>query len=43
LQMSDDVVDDWTDVTEGVQTEDGSCIYKASTTAKQAFYRLKMP
>ena len=42
LQVSDDAVDDWTDVTEGIQTEEGNCIYKVPTTAKQAFYRLKI-
>ena len=43
LQVSDNAVDDWTDVTEGIQTESGNCVYKVPTTAKQAFYRLKMP
>ena len=43
LQVSGDAVDDWTDVTEGIQTELGSCVYKVPATAKQAFYRLKMP
>ena len=43
LQVSESIADSWVDITEGIQTEDGSCIYKASITAKQAFYRLKMP
>ena len=43
LQVSENAVDSWADITEGVQTEAGSCIYKAPATAKQAFYRLKMP
>ncbi len=43
LQVSESTVDGWADITEGVQTDDGSCIYKAPATAKQAFYRLKMP
>ncbi len=43
LQVSDDAVDDWTDVTEGIQTESGSCVYKVLATSKQAFYRLMLP
>ena len=42
LQVSDDAVNDWTDVENGIQTESGSCVYKVHTTAKQAFYRLKV-
>ena len=43
LQVSESTADGWNDITEGIQTESGSCIYKAPITAKQAFYRLKMP
>ena len=43
LQVSDDAGDGWTDVENGIQTESGNCVYKVPTTAKQAFYRLKMP
>ena len=42
LQVSTDAGDDWTDVEDGIQTESGSYVYKVSTIAKQAFYRLKI-
>jgi hypothetical protein len=43
LQVSADAEDGWTDVVDGIQTESGSCVYEVPATAKQAFYRLKMP
>ena len=43
LQVSVNTEAGWNDITEGVQIENGTYIYKVPTTAKQSFYRLKIP